>query len=151
MPRSLSVAQAAFVFVSITLAGCSKEVLTDVSSQISYRQIVGTNFEVIGRLDAYGIRDHSSAPVKYVTLIPPPGIAGSQIAFVREVPRGTKATVTHVLQSNRLLDPQMTLLVRIESTDSQLSIPARIDLFRGNEGKGAAGLNPSLYRKLEKE
>ncbi|MDQ2988102.1 MAG: hypothetical protein M3R60_03245 [Pseudomonadota bacterium] len=62
------------------LAGCDER-FADVSNDPRFRQNVGARYEVIGAVDAYGIRHHSKAPVDYVTLIPPPGIAGSEVGF----------------------------------------------------------------------
>ena len=98
-----------------------EEKLVDVSSQDKYRHLIGSKFEVIGRVDAYGIRDHSGAPADYVTLMPPPGIGGSQIAFVRSVPSGSKVTVTKILKTNHVFDPDKTLLVHLEALQEPIT------------------------------
>lgn len=129
------------------LAGC-EERFADVSHDPRFRQLVGTRYQVVDAVDAYGIRHHSKAPVEYITLIPPPGIAGSEVGFrVRIEPRST-ITVLEVLKSNRWPDPDLTLEIQLTGTAMPVETVIMIDLFRGNEGDGVAQLNPRIYRKI---
>lgn len=121
---------------------------TDVSANAVYKEQIGRQYEVVGRVDAYGIRPHSQAAVTYVTLIPPPGIGGPEVGFRIPVVAGSKVTVTKVLKTNRLLDPDMTFEIGLAGTKLPAEMPIRIDLFRGNEGDSALQLNPGIYRKL---
>lgn len=130
------------------LGACSEEKLTDVSSDPTYKNVIGAEYEVVGPLLAYGIRDHSRAPVELVTLIPPPGIEGSEVGFRVPVAIGSKVTIRRVFKTNRVFDPPMTLVVQLEGTQLPVDTMIRIDLFRGNEGKGNVDLNASIYRPV---
>jgi hypothetical protein len=140
----------AVVFVLAVLAfGLSiEEKLTDVSERPENMKEIGLRYEVIGPVDAYGIRRSSQSQVEYVTLIPPPGIAGSEVGFRIPVVGGSKVVVTKVFKTNRWPDPNMTLEVRLEGTKLPVDVPTRIDLFRGNEGSSGLQLNPNIYRRL---
>jgi hypothetical protein len=129
------------------LAGCDER-FVDVSDDARFRQSVGARYEVVGAVDAYGIRHHSKAPVDYVTLIPPPGIAGSEVGFRIRLAPGSTITVRKVLKSNRWPDPDMTLEVALAGTRLPVDTQIIIDLFRGNEGPGAVQLNPRIYRRI---
>lgn len=130
------------------LQSCSEQVLTDVSEDPQFQSAIGTRYEIVGPLDAYGIRRHSGAPVHYVTLIPLPGIEGPEVGFESRVSIGSTITVLKVTRTNRLTDSKMTLLVQLEGTQLPSDVPIRIDLIRGNEGSGKIGLNPAIYKKL---
>ena len=130
------------------LFGCSDESRIDVSQQDEFRRFVGMQFEVIGPVDAYGIRPHSQAAVEYVTLIPMPGIEGPEVGFRVRMQVGSKMTVQKVIKSNRVFDPNMSYEVQLEGTQLPTPAPVRLELFRGNEGEGRMQLNPKLYRSL---
>jgi hypothetical protein len=129
------------------LAGCDQR-FADVSNDPRFRQSVGARYTVVGAVDAYGIRRHSKAPVDYVTLIPPPGIAGSEVGFRIRIEPGSTITVRKVLKSNRWPDPDMTLQVKLAGTRMPVETVITIDLFRGNEGPGIVQLNPRIYRRI---
>lgn len=130
------------------LQGCSGEKLKDVSDDPKIKPFVGSQYEVVGLVYAYGIREHSKAPVDLITLIPPPGIEGSEVGFRTPVRVGSRITVLKVLKTNRVLDPDMDFVVRLEGTELPTEAIIRIELFRGNEGTGFLQLNPAIYRKL---
>lgn len=132
----------------LSLYGCSDETRTNVSGQEEFERFVGMRFEVIGPVDAYGIRPHSKAEVEYVTLIPLPGIDGPEVGFRTRLQVGSKVTVQRVMKTNRMFDPSMSYEVLLEGTQLPKALPVRLDLFRGNEGEGAMQLNPKLYRSL---
>lgn len=129
------------------LVGCDVQ-FTDVSKKPKFRQLVGARYEVVGALDAYGIRQHSKAEVEYTTLIPPPGIAGSEVGFRITIEPGSTITVLKVLKTNRWPDPDLTLEIQLTGTRMPVETVIRIDLFRGNEGQGIAQLNPRIYRRI---
>lgn len=129
------------------LAGCDER-FADVSNDPRFRPSVGARYEVVGAVDAYGIRHHSKAPVDYVTLIPPPGIAGSEVGFRIRIEPGSTITVLKVLKSNRWPDPDMTLEVQLTGMRMPVETVVTIDLFRGNEGDGVVQLNPRIYRRI---
>lgn len=128
------------------LLGCSEK-FTDVSDDPRIKPFVGGQYEIVGLVYAYGIREHPKAPVHYITLIPPPGIAGSEVGFKTPVPVGSRVTVIKVLKSNRVPDPNMDFVVRLEGAELPTQATTRIALFRGNEGDGFLQLNPAIYRK----
>ena len=128
-----------------TLVGCDVR-FSDVSKDPKFRHLVGARYEVIGTLDAYGIRNHSKAAVEYTTLIPPPGIAGSEVGFCIAIEPKSEITILKVLKSNRWPDPDLALEVRLTGTEMLIE-PVRIELFRGNEGPGGAQLNSRIYRR----
>lgn len=128
-----------------TLAGCDVA-FSDVSKDPKLGGLVGARYEVIGALDAYAIREHSKADVEYTTLIPAPGIAGSEVGFRIAIKQKSEITVLKVLRSNRWPDPDLALEVKLTGT-SALIEPVRIELFRGNEEQGGAQLNPRIYRR----
>lgn len=137
-----------FVAMAVgALAGCDER-FAEVSSDPQYRQMVGTRYEVVGALVAYGIREHSKAAVRYITLIPPPGIAGSEVGFNLPIKPGSRVTVLKVLKSNRWPDPDLTLEIQLTGTQMPVDAVVRIDLFRGNEGKDGAQLNPLIYHRI---
>jgi hypothetical protein len=131
------------------LTGCSMEERRyDVSDQAGYKELIGLSFEVGGRVDAYGIkRDYPDADASYATMIPRPGIAGPEVAWEVPVKPGSIVTILKVFRTNRFLDPDMTLEVRLDGMTLPADVPVMIGLFRGNEGKGPAGLNPDIYRR----
>lgn len=132
-----------------TLPACSWEQrLDDVSNEPKFKNLVGTRYLVVRPVDAYGIRKHSGAAVDYITLIPPPGIAGPEVGFQTPVQTGSTLTIVKVYRSNRWPDPDMTLGVRVEGTQMPVDASIRIDLFRGNEGSGEVGLNADIYQRL---
>ena len=138
-----------FVASLVTLtSACSDETRREVSNQARYKNLLGEEYEVIGPIEAYGIRQHSSAPVDYVTLIPPPGIAGSYVGFRVSLQSGSTVVIQRVYDTNRWPDPDMSYDVILTGTLLPTSAPVRIDLFRGNEGKDPSRLNPRLYRRV---
>jgi len=130
------------------LPGCSEQKLKDVSNDPKVKPFIGSQYEIVGLVYAYGMREHSKAPVDLITLIPPPGIEGSQVGFRTPVRVGSTITVLKVLRTNRLFDPEMDFVVSLEGTELPAEAITRVELFRGNEGTGFLQLNPAIYRKL---
>lgn len=79
-------------------------------------------------------------------MIPPPGIAGSEVGFTMPLVEGSSITVLRVIKTYRWPAPDMNLIVRVEGTPLPADVPVHIALFRGNEGKRRMQLNPSIYR-----
>lgn len=129
------------------LSACGETKYADVSTLPAYRGLVGATYTVVGPVNAYGIRKHSKAPVEYVTVIPPPGIEGSEIGFRIPIAAGSILTVISVYQTNRFFDSSKSLGVKLTGTDIPANLPIRIDLMRGNQGTEKHSLNPTIYRK----
>jgi hypothetical protein len=136
------------LIVLALLAGCGKETHEDVSAEPRSREIIGTRYEVIGQVHAHGIRPHSQAPVEHVVLLPPPGIAGTMIAWREPVRKGSIITVRKVVRTNRLFDGNMNLDVDLEGTPLPVSAPVTVQLMRENKGEGYLQPNPAVFRKL---
>lgn len=135
---------AAFTFC---LSACTDVKYTDVSTQHGYEVLVGTTYNVVSPITAYGIRKHSKAPVESVSLIPPPGITGSEVGFRVPIPIGTRLTVINVYETNVLLDPSASLGVRLHEVSLPADVPIRVHLMRGNQGDERLSLNPKIFRK----
>lgn len=138
-----------WLLISIgALSGCSEVELTDVSKTPAAKALICEQYEIVGDVDAYGIRKHSKAEVDYVTLIPPPGIAGYEVGFRIPLHRGSIVTITNVLRTNYWFDSQTAFFVALEGTSLPVKSTIRIELFRGNEGPYPLTLNPDIYRKI---
>jgi len=135
-----------FCFGMCCLTACTEKV-KDVSGDLQYKNLLGIEYEIVGPVDAYGIRHHSKAPVDYATLVPPPGFEGSEVGFRVPVALGSKITIRRVLRVNRLFDPPMRFVVELEGTRLPANGPVIIDIFRGSQGKGDIDLNPGIYRR----
>jgi hypothetical protein len=132
------------------LSGCWEERRVDVSEWKQFKPYVGMQYEVIGPVDAYGIRPHSKAEVEYITLFPLPGFQGTQVGFRTRLPVGTKITVLRVIKTNRF-GPPMSYEVKLEGAQFPPVTRIKLDLMNGNEGKDEMQLNPKLYRRLDAE
>lgn len=130
------------------LLACSEERLKDVSEEPEFKPVIGTRYEIVGAVDAYGIRQHSGAKIDYITLIPPPGIAGPEVGFRIPIKVGSSIAVTRVLRINSWIDPDILFFVRMDGTQMPVDVVTRIELFRGNEGNDFLQLNPKIYRRL---
>lgn len=131
------------------LLGCSsEEKFEDVSGDPKFHAAIEARYEIVGAVDAYGIRPHSKGAVDYITLIPPPGIEGPEVGFKVPIRTGSTITVVKVLRTNRVFDPTMSFVVKLEGTGMPVNVPTRIELFRGNGGAGFLQLNPAIYRQL---
>lgn len=140
-----------FFIIFLQISACSKQKFKDVSSYPEFKDKIGLQYKVIGNLDAYGIREHSKSEVEYITLIPPPGIAGSEVGFEIPVAEGAKVAIVKALKSNRMFVSNITFIVFIEGMDFPKNILVRIDLFRGNEGEKEGDLNKKIYQKQDKK
>ena len=132
------------------LSACSEVALTDVSEAPDFRPIVGTQYEIVGAVDAYGIRQHSKAEVEYITLIPPPGIAGSEVGFRIPVELGSKMTIDKVMRTNIWFSSRDAFIVTLEGTSMPTTTVIRVEMNRGNEGNARLQLNPDIYRKIRR-
>lgn len=133
--------------VLLLMQSCSEVALEDVSDEPAYSALVGSRYEIVGAIDAYGVRAHSGAATSHVTLIPPPGIGGSEVAYRRRLTLGSQIQVEKVFETNRWFDCGVALRVRLEERPD-LSEEVRVELNRGNESESCRDLNPAIYRKL---
>jgi hypothetical protein len=119
----------------------------DVSALPQYKTMIGRSYEVVGILHAYGIRKHSKATADYVVLQPPPGFAGSEVAFKLTVDKGSVLQIRRVFLTNRLFDPPLSIEVEFLN-GNPFGARVLIDLLQGNQLANTNRLNPSIYREL---
>lgn len=136
------------IFFLTGVSGCYAEKFVDISNEETYSKLIGSIYEITGPIIGHGIRKNSEAPVEYITLIPPPGIGGSQVAFSNSIPIGSKIKIIKVLKSNRLYKSDITLIIEMEGVNFPSDTPIRIDLTRGNEGSNSTLLNEKFYRRM---
>jgi hypothetical protein len=133
--------------VCCSLLGCEERLSADLSNEPEYKSFIGSRYEVTADLVAYAIKRTLNRKAEYMTLIPPPGIAGPEVEFTIPVNRGSEVTILRVVKTNRWPDPDLTLIVRLADTRIPPQLPVRIDLFGGNERAGGVLMNPAIYRK----
>lgn len=146
----LTMAPGSFVlvaFVGCMLLGCEERQVADLSDGPEYKGLVGSRYEIIADLVAYGIRRQLNKGAEYITLIPPPGIAGLEVEFAVPIKRGSVVTVLKIVKTNRWPDSDLTLIVHLAGTPMPIEGQIRIDLFRGNEGGAGTLMNQKIYRK----
>ena len=133
------------------LSGCTDLEFTDVSNESSSRALIGTQYEVVGDVDAYGIKGRPNGEVEYISLIPPPGFTGWERGFKVPLERGSIITVTKVMKTNRWLDGRDAFIVTVEGTKMPLdTAETRLELNLGNEGDGHLKVNPTIYQRIER-
>lgn len=130
------------------ISACSEVGLVDVSLDPDHMQLIGEQYEIVGAVDAYGIRPHSKAEVEYITLIPPPGIGGNEVGFKIRLRSGSRITIVKVMETNRWLDCGVAFIVTVEGTSMPIAAMTRIEMNRGNESDGCLDLNPEIYRNV---
>ena len=144
----------AWTCLCVVLAGVAcRSPSEEITSTKPYADLIGTRYSVVDdHLDAYGVYESlNNRTVSFVELIPiRPGIAGPEIAFRRNVPKGQVIRVLSAWRQFVLFDSGVYYLVELENSDLSLGVPVRLGLSRGNEG-GGADLNPAIYRKLPKD
>jgi hypothetical protein len=136
------------LFFSAMLSACSDVTLTDASEDAAHRRLIGERYEVIGVVDAYGIRRHSKADVEYITLVPRPGFKGPEVGFKVRVDPGSVVRIDRVVKTNRWFDCRVAFIVSLQGMALPEDETIRIEMNRGNEGSGCLELNPELYRSL---
>lgn len=139
-----------FGLLILTFLASCEQTMKDVSNESRNKRMLGARYEIIGQIDAYGIRKHSDAAVRYVTLIPRPGIVGSEVGFKVPIRSGSAITILNIVETNRLPPSErMTLIVRLDGTPLPVQVPVTIDLLGGNEGSDEHLLNPKMYRRIK--
>lgn len=136
--------------VVLALASCvglDKE----ITSAKPYADLIGAKYIVVADgLYAYGVYGSQTGNrITSVHLIPI-GIGGPEIAFRRNVPKGTVFQLLSAWRGNPLMESSVYYRVAVENWDLPQDIPIELQLDRGNEGVGA-DLNPDLYRKLPRD
>src|SRR4051812_31429391 len=82
------------LLIFLTLAACYNAAFyigpdRDITSTKPYADLIGAKYSVVAdNLIAYGVYDFDNRTLKFIDLIPL-GIGGPEIAFRRNVPKGT--------------------------------------------------------------
>jgi hypothetical protein len=120
-----------------------------LTSTKPYADLIGAEYEVVADdLRAYGIYESlDTRTVGYVTLVPSMRLSGPEVAFRRDIPQGRVIGILRAWRRAAVDHSGIYYVIAMEDADLPRDIPIRIDLSRGNEGRGA-DLNPNVYRKL---
>lgn len=135
------------VLILMMASACTETKYTDVSTQPGYQEMVGATYTIVKPIGAYGIRQHSKAPIESISIVPPPGIEGPEVGFRVEIPSGSTMTVLGVYESNRFFDGSISLEVKFEGVALPENVPIHVDLMRGNQGDKKLSLNPAVFRR----
>ena len=123
--------------------------MVDLTLTSPYTQVVGTQYQTIAALDAYGIyQDLDKKVISYIELIPGVGISGPEVAFKKRIAKGQKITILSAWRERKLLHSNVYYVVTLQDEGLPDDIQVRIDLSRGNEGEGVE-LNPSIYERIK--
>lgn len=111
----------------------------------------GSEYEVlIDGVKLYGIYGSpGNRTLSWMTLIPPPGIHGREIAFRCAVPRGQRFRPLAIQRQFIFLDTVVSHRITFPGADLPAGIPIQLELFRGNEGVGAEP-NSAIYRWIRR-
>lgn len=130
----------------VSVAACGAVPREDMTTRRPYSDLVGAEFRVVASdVNAYGIYGNwPERVVTYVTFIPPPRIRGYEVAFHRQIPKGTTFRIVGVWRISYLFPPVLALRVELRGSDLPVGVPVEIDLSRGNEA--GPTLNPNVYQ-----
>lgn len=131
-------------------AACGPVPREELTTQNPYSDLVGAEFRVVANdVVAYGIYGNwPERVVTYVTPIPGPGIGGYEVAFRRQIPKGTTFRIVGVWRISYPFRPVFALSVELHGSDLSVAVPVEIDLSRGNEA--GPTLNPNVYEQIHK-
>ena len=128
---------------ALAVGGCDRKIGEE------HRALVGRQFAVSGPLLAFGIREHGAAPLKYVTLMPPPGIAGKSVVPLGQIKLGSHVVISEVRITERVVDDPVQYTVLLENAALPQGLPIYVDRFRGNEDpSGRWSLNPEIFKPV---
>jgi hypothetical protein len=140
---------AAFLLAGVAIA-CSTAAGVDVSQEVEFTEMIGRDYQIVGDVDAYGIKNEDrDTNASYVTLIPPPGIGGREVVFMKRLPKGQTFRIVAATRRQRAFTNGIDYVVELNGADLPQGLDVRIALFRGNES-GDTDLNPSLYQRVDK-
>ena len=109
-----------FFIVSMLLSlGCSPKDYKNVSDDEQYRNLLGAEFKSKVELLGFGITFDKNYKqiVKYVFIMPRPGIAGPEVIFTKRVPKGLNFKVIGVLKSDRLFDSSLFYIIKFSHNE----------------------------------
>lgn len=131
-----------FLIVVLAVAACQAGAGEEITSTKPYANLIGQKYSVAADLRAYGIYESlNNRKVTYISLIPPPGIGGPEVAFELNVPHGQVISILSAWQTVA----GVYYLVELPNSDLPRGIPVRLNLDGDNRGEGA-DLNPAIYK-----
>lgn len=140
---------ALFGSVAMLAHGCGGQSEQDLSSVAPYAEMIGAEYEVLAdNLELYGVYGFDNpSVVAWLTLVPPPGFDGSEVAFRCPIPAGQRFRITAVRKRPVLLDSDIYYLVDLLGATVPERLPIELPLLRGNQGEGHEP-NARLYRRI---
>ena len=150
--RRVLFASIASLAVITGLESCSGGNPEELTYAEPYKDLVGSKYRVVADdLYAYGTyRSRTDKSLSDITLIPGVGIAGSEIAFRKPIPKGQILRIQSAWRKPILFGSIVYYIVEVEHSDFPGNVPVEIELARGNQGIGA-DLNPRVFRKIEQD
>lgn len=135
--------------LTLVLNACTEAKLSDVSQSAEYSGLVGTRYMVGEGIMAYAICDYDlpGRPIRYIKLMPNPGISGPEVAYRIPVPPGSIFTVTGVFKVRYFLENPLMLVGSLPGVKVPESKEVQLEFRLGNEGIGNQP-NVSYYRKM---
>lgn len=136
------------ICLAVLFSGCAKPTVVELTLTSPYAQVVGTEYQVIAQVDAYGIyEDMDRKAIAYIELIPGVGISGPEVAFQKRIAKGQKIKVLSAWRERKLLYSDVYYVIALHDEGLPRDIQVRIELSRGNEGV-VAELNPHVYERI---
>jgi hypothetical protein len=112
--------------------------------------MIGRRYLVSDEVKIYAIYGFESpAKVVCVTLLPPPGIAGPEVAQVLPVAAGSVVTIRQVYESNRWDLDDITYIVDLQGTEVPWHVPIRLDTGMGNTAFNDLELTHKYYKRID--
>ena len=116
--------------VALVLSGCGMVSFEDVSSEPTYKPLIGRQLQAPSELMLFGVtRDRNYAKrVDICVLTPRPGFDGPEVVTRAVLPAGTTFTVLSVQRcTNCLFGERVELLVSARTEASCGQVPIKID------------------------
>jgi hypothetical protein len=140
----------ACVGVTLMAAACLHRAHDELTTTKPYADLIGAEYEIAtSDVRAYGIYSLDNRTLGWVQLMGGQGASGPEVAFRKNVKRGTTIKILSAWRSYSLTDSDDYYVVAIDGIDLPSNVPVRVELNRGNEGEGV-DLNPNVYSKLSR-
>jgi hypothetical protein len=137
----------------VSSIGCGDERFEDLSRDPGFGAWIGTDYRVVGTIRAYGIMDRELPEngVKFIYLMPVPGIGGPEVIFNEPVEIGSVVHIRGVFRSYTFLKTSTVLVGSLTGTQLPSTAEVRIDLglHPGNSSADGRSLNPALYTPVK--
>lgn len=142
---------AILLIATLFLVGCWEIKYRDTTDSRQGMEVVGEEYEVVGKVTLYGYRDDPISPARSAFLRAGAGVAGPEIAFSKSVPIGTKILITGLQKTNDIpaLTCRRALNVSLEGVEIPGDLPIHVNLVVKNKGRDCLTLNEEFYRKTK--